>query len=113
VAYNLWLATSDLDTARAIARAVRGPAVRALGLRLGERAQVSCNLTDPTTLGPAELYDAVRSLAAAAGTDVAGAELVGLVPRTVLAAIEAARWPELDLAPDRTIEARLTAGLGR
>jgi len=35
------------------------------------------------------------------------AELVGLVPRSVLDATPAARWPELDLAPDRTIEARV------
>ena len=87
--------------------------MRALGLFLGERAQVSCNLIDPATLGPAELYDVVRSLATEAGTDVEAAELVGLVPATVLDAIEPARWPELDLAPDRTIEARLTASLRR
>ena len=38
---------------------------------------------------------------------MARAELVGLVPSSVLDAVPARRWPELDLAEDRTIEARL------
>ena len=54
-------------------------------------------------VGPAEAFDAVRALVA-----VDGAELVGLVPAAVLAAVAPARWGELDLAPSRTIEARLT-----
>ena len=40
------------------------------------------------------------------------AELVGLVPAAVLDAAPLERWAELDLAADRTIEARLLeAGL--
>jgi len=54
--------------------------------------------------GPAAAWDAV-----AAHTPVERAELVGLVPQAVLAATPRARWAELDLAPDRTIEARLAA----
>jgi hypothetical protein len=64
--------------------------------------QVSMNLIDPAHVGPAEVYDAV-----AARAEVARAELVGLAPRSVLDHVEPARWPELDLAQDRTIEARL------
>ena len=108
VAYNVWLAAnSGVDVARAVAAAVRGPAVRALGLDVGGRAQVSCNLIDPAAVGPGALVDAVASRAGVAGT-----ELVGLVPASVLAAEPAARWRELDLDPSRTIEARLErAGL--
>jgi len=102
VAYNLWLAEPDLDRARALARILRGPAVRALGLAVGDQVQVSMNLIDPTTVGPAQVYDLV-----ARTCPVQRAELVGLVPRSVLDATPAARWPELDLAPDRTIEARV------
>jgi len=114
VAYNLWLAPGTTPAvARAIARDVRGPAVRALGLDVGGRAQVSCNLVDPAAVGPAEAFDAVAALAEAAGTTVVGAELVGLVPASVLAAVAPARWEGLDLGPSRTIEARLEqAGLG-
>lgn len=104
VAYNVWLAEPDLARARAVARAVRGTALRALGLRVGDRVQVSMNLVDPEAVGPAEAHDAVSALVA-----VAGAELVGLVPRAVLEAVPADRWEQLDLSPDRTIEARLAA----
>lgn len=102
VAYNVWLAAGvDVDVARSVARAVRSEHVRALGLDVGGRAQVSCNLVAPAVVGPAEVFDAVAALAPAAG-----AELVGLVPASVLSAVSPSRWAELDLAEDRTIESR-------
>jgi glutamate formiminotransferase len=103
VAYNLWLALDDVTIANEIAKAMRSNKVRALGLDLGGRAQVSCNLVDPWLFGPAEAFDFVAYRA-----PVARAELVGLVPSTVLEGIPADRWAELDLGEDRTIEARLT-----
>jgi glutamate formiminotransferase len=101
VAYNVWLADPDLEIARRIARTLRGPGVRTLGLQVGDEVQVSMNLIDPLVTGPADVFDAVARQAA-----VARAELVGLVPRAVLDHIDPARWSELDLAADRTIEAR-------
>lgn len=102
VAYNVWLAEPDLARARAVAAAVRGPQLRALGLAVGDRVQVSMNLISPHDLGPAAATDLVAALA-----PVAGCELVGLVPRTVLDAVPPERWTELDLDEERTIEARL------
>ena len=102
VAYNLWLASPDLGLARAVARAIRGPGVRALGLAVGDRVQVSMNLLDPLSFGPAGAHDAVSARAL-----VAGAELVGLVPAAVLHAVPEERWAQLDLDADRTVEARL------
>lgn len=102
VAYNVWLAEADVALARRIAAEVRGPAVRALGLPVGDRVQVSMNLVAPAEVGPAAAFDAV-----ARRSPVAGAELVGLVPAAVLGATPRHRWAELDLADDRTIEARL------
>jgi glutamate formiminotransferase len=104
VAYNLWLVEPDLARARRIAAELRSPAVRALGLAVGDQVQVSCNLVAPHRVGPAEVYDRVADRAA-----IARAELVGLAPRSVLDAVDPSRWDELDLAPDRTIEARLAA----
>jgi glutamate formiminotransferase len=104
VAFNVWLEHPDLRRAHAVAAAVRGPGIRALGLAVGDRVQVSMNLIDPTAVGPAEAHDRV-----AAEVDVAGTELVGLVPEAVLQAVGRTRWAELDLDPDRTIEARLVA----
>lgn len=107
VAYNLWLPRGDLTAARAIARDIRSPAVRALGLQVGDRVQVSMNLVDPGVFGPADAFDTVAALAPLHNSRVTGAELVGLVPRVVLDAVAPQRWNELDLAADRTIEARL------
>ena len=104
VAWNVWLAEPDLARAQRIAREIRGPQLRALGLPVGGRAQVSMNLVEPDELGPAEAWDLVAERGA-----VAGAELVGLVPRSVLERIDPARWAELDLAEDKTIESRLAA----
>ena len=102
VAYNLWLEEPDLAKARAVAAALRSAEVRALAFALGERVQVSCNLVQPLVVGPAQVWDAVASIA-----PVATAELVGLVPHAVLAATPKWRWEELDLAVERTIEERL------
>lgn len=102
VAYNLWLAEPDLATARDIATAIRSTEVRALGLDVTGHVQVSMNLLDPTTVTPADVYDAVASRAT-----VARAELVGLAPAAVLGAVPEERWAELDLDPSTTIERRL------
>jgi glutamate formiminotransferase / 5-formyltetrahydrofolate cyclo-ligase len=104
VAYNLWLDGADLSTARRIAAGLRGPAVRALGLRVGNSVQVSCNLIDPSTAGPEAVFDAV-----AAQAGVARAELVGLLPARLLDAIPRRRWRQLDVGEARTIEVRLEA----
>jgi glutamate formiminotransferase len=102
IAYNLWLADADLSVAKAVAASVRAPEVRALAFATGDDVQVSCNLIAPDTVGPAEVYDRVAAQAA-----VARAELVGLVPTSVLSRIPRSRWIELDLAADRTIESRV------
>jgi glutamate formiminotransferase len=103
VAYNLWLSPgADVAVARAVAGAVRGPALRALGLDVGGQAQVSANLLDPLSVGPDRVHDEV-----AARAPVARAELVGLVPAAVLEGVASERWAELDLDPSRTIESRL------
>jgi glutamate formiminotransferase len=102
VAYNLWLVDRNLDRAKTIAASLRTPEVRALGLETGDAVQVSCNLIEPDVVGPAEVYDRV-----AAQATVARAELVGLVPASVLSRIPRSRWVELDLADDRTIENRI------
>jgi glutamate formiminotransferase len=105
VAYNVWLGgEADPGRARAVAVAVRGPAVRALGLDVGGHAQVSMNLVEPLAFGPDRAYDEV-----AARAPVARAELVGLLPEAVLDAVPRGRWAQLDLDPSRTIEGRLAA----
>ncbi|HEY8526979.1 MAG TPA: hypothetical protein VIL48_18550 [Acidimicrobiales bacterium] len=104
VAWNVWLADGDVAAARAVARDIRSAHVRALGLPVAGGAQVSMNLIAPDIVGPAEAWDLV-----AARASIARAELVGLVPASVLYRTDPARWAQLDLAEDRTIEHRLAA----
>lgn len=102
LAWNLWLSTPDLARAKAIAREIRGPGVRALGLQVGQQVQVSMNLIDPLHIGPAEVHDRVANLAR-----IERAELVGLAPRSILDAVDPVRWEELGLSLETTIESRL------
>jgi glutamate formiminotransferase / 5-formyltetrahydrofolate cyclo-ligase len=104
VAYNLWLEDADLGRARGIARDLRRPGVRALGLQVGTHAQVSMNLIDPLVVGPDDVYDLV-----AGQVPVSRAELVGLIPGAALRRIDPSRWAQLDLDDERTIEARIAA----
>lgn len=103
VAWNVVLAQPDLAVARRVAAALRGPHLRTLGLQVGDEVQVSMNLIAPDVLGPAEAWDLV-----AAETRPRRAELVGLIPRSLLERTPTQRWAQLDLAADRTIESRLT-----
>jgi glutamate formiminotransferase len=82
VAFNVDLATPDLDAARRIAASIREsggglPGVRAIGLWLEHRgcAQVSTNVGDHLATPLREIVEAVRAAA-----PIAEAELVGLAP---------------------------------
>jgi glutamate formiminotransferase len=92
VAYNVWLDTSDVAVARAIARAVREsagglPALQAMGAGLERRgiAQVAMNLLDYRVTSLPRAFDAVRAEAARRGIGVRRGELVGLAPRAAFA----------------------------
>ena len=91
IAYNVNLASDDIDAARAIARAVRGRDgglryVKALGMRLRNRAQVqvSMNLVNYQATPIHAAFEMVRSEAEARGIAISGSEIVGLVPQDAL-----------------------------
>jgi glutamate formiminotransferase len=105
IAYNVVI-KGPIARAREIARDLRGPAVRALGIALGDESQVSFNLIDPAVVGPAEIYDYV-----AERSEIDRAELVGLLPDSSLATISPNRFGQLGLSRERTIESRLKAGV--
>ena len=95
VAFNAYLDTDDVETAQAVARQVREsggglPAVRALGLGVGGKAQVSMNLTDLDQTPIPVALEAVRSAAADLGASVESTELVGLAP--LEAVLQTARY---------------------
>ncbi|MEP7366140.1 MAG: glutamate formimidoyltransferase [Acidobacteriota bacterium] len=114
IAYNVNLATSDVGVARAVAREVREssgglPCVKALGLELASRglAQVSMNLTDYEVTPVHVAFEAVGVAARAHGVEVAGSELIGLIPRKALqmAAGVDLRWE--NFREDMVLEERL------
>jgi glutamate formiminotransferase len=118
VAYNVVLATDDVEVAREIARAVRGssggmPGVQAIGLLLPEaaRVQVSLNVIDLEQASLHEVLERVRHEAADRGVEVATGELVGLVPESVFAGAEAANATIPDVDASRVLENVLASRL--
>jgi len=108
VAYNCWLETgTSLDSAREIARRVRQPGIRALGLAVGDRVQVSMNLISPFVIGPADAVRAVDDVCREVGCVIEHNELVGLLSERVLRDIPRSKWRWLDVSEERTIEHRL------
>ena len=106
IAFNAWIA-ADLEVTRDIAREVRSPALRALGLQVGEgRAQVSMNLIDPLTVGIENAFRAVEAAAARYGVRIEATEIVGLVERRFLPSPDAT-VTRLLLEPGHCLEERL------
>ncbi|HEY2311663.1 MAG TPA: glutamate formimidoyltransferase [Gaiellaceae bacterium] len=113
IAFNIDLASDDLDAARDVARAVRErdggfPGVRALGLRLPRagHVQVSLNIEDWRASPLHEVVAAVQREASARGLRVTGSELVGLLPAgAVVAAADSLLVAGLD--PAHVLELRL------
>ncbi|MBK9713620.1 MAG: glutamate formimidoyltransferase [Kouleothrix sp.] len=95
IAYNVYLNTGDVAIAKRIAKAVRGSSgglrgVRALGLLVDGRAQVSMNLIDYKNTPLHRVVELVAREAAAYGATIAESELVGLIPEDAL--LDAARF---------------------
>jgi glutamate formiminotransferase len=114
IAFNVNLATDDVEIARAIAAVVREkgggfPGVRALGLLLPRagRAQVSMNVEDYEAAALHEIVDRVEDEARARGVEVAGAELVGLMPAGAAAAAAGAVLGIEGFSRSRVLEVRL------
>src|SRR6185295_19837789 len=91
IAFNVNLNTNDIAAARQIARTVRArngglPFVKALGFELSSRGlvQVSMNLVNYETTGMTQAYNAVKTEAEKLGVEIAGVEIVGLVPEKAL-----------------------------
>jgi len=91
IAFNVNLATPDIEAARRIARKIRFssgglPSVKALGLFLGSRnqAQVSINLTDFERTSLPVVFAAARAEAERLRVRIADTEIVGLIPRKAL-----------------------------
>ena len=114
VAFNIDLATDDIEVARAIAAVVRESSggfvgVQALGLAVAGRAQVSMNLLDTTQTALHEVVECVTEEARRRGVEVLRGELVGLMPASVAIAAAARPLALLDLDESKILELRLSS----
>jgi glutamate formiminotransferase len=114
IAFNVNLRTDDVEIARAIASIVRErgggfPGVRALGLDLprAKLVQVSMNVEDWEAVALHELVARIVEAAAARGVEVAGSELVGLMPAGAAAAAAGAALRIDGFDASRVLELRL------
>jgi glutamate formiminotransferase len=111
-AFNAYLDTDDVSIAKAVARKVRErdgglPGVKALGLEVGDRAQVSMNLTDLERTPIPVALEAVRSAAAQHGVSVESTELVGLAPLEAILQVARHYLRLRELEKEHVIEAAL------
>jgi glutamate formiminotransferase len=114
IAFNVNLTDANVEAARAIARVVRErdggfPGVRALGLDLPRagHAQVSMNVEDWEAAALHEIVETIEREAHALGVELAGAELVGLMPAGAAVAAAGAILRIAGFDASRVLELRL------
>jgi glutamate formiminotransferase len=95
IAFNVYLTTAEVEIARKIAKAIRHSSgglrfVKAMGLLVNGKAQVSMNLTDFDRTPIFRVVEMIRREAARYGVGIESTELIGLIPQQAL--IEAAAW---------------------
>ncbi len=113
IAFNVFLNSSEVDTAHHIARVIRHSTgglrfVKAMGMFVEGRAQVSMNLTNYKRTSIARVVEMVRSEAGRLGTSIHHCELVGMIPQDAL--IDAGLWylQLNDFNPDQILEKKLS-----
>jgi len=116
IAFNVYLTTDNVDIAKKIAKTIRHSSgglryVKALGLLVDGRAQVSMNLTNFRKTNLATTVELIRREATRYGVAVHHSELVGLIPQEAL--VDAAVWyTQLDAFDNEQIlESRLYANI--
>jgi len=116
IAFNVYLSTAEVEIARRVAKAIRHSSggmhfVKALGLLVEGRAQVSINLTNYRASPVGRVVELIRREAARYGVGIHHSELVGLIPQEAL--VDAAVWyTQLDgFSPAQILENRLYESL--
>jgi glutamate formiminotransferase / 5-formyltetrahydrofolate cyclo-ligase len=115
IAFNAYLDTNDVGVARAVAGKVRErdgglAGVKALGLEVEGRAQVSMNLTNLEKTPIPAAFEAVRSAAAEHGASVESTELVGLTPLEAVLQVARHYLNLRELEREHVLEAALWDG---
>jgi len=117
VAYNVNLTTDDEEIATKIARTVRHSSgglrfVKALGMTIEGRAQVSMNLTNFRKTPLPLVVETIRREAERYGVGIHNSELVGLIPQAAI--VDTAIWyTQMDLfSPDQVLERKMAEMIG-
>lgn len=112
IAFNVNLTTDDEGIASKIARAVRHSSgglrfVKALGMTVDGRAQVSMNLTNFRKTPLPRVVETIRREAERYGVGIHNSELVGLIPQDAM--IDTAIWyTQMDLfSPAQVLEQKM------
>ncbi len=112
IAFNVYLNTPEVDIAKKVAKAIRQSSggfryVKALGLLVEGRAQISMNLTNYRESPIGRVVEAIRRETARYGVSVHHSELVGLIPQQAL--VDTAVWyTQLDqFSTSQILETRL------
>jgi glutamate formiminotransferase/formiminotetrahydrofolate cyclodeaminase len=113
IAFNVYLTTDDVAIASQIARTVRHSSgglryVKAMGVLVDGRAQVSMNLTNFHQSPIHRVVEMIRREAARYGVAIHHSELVGLIPQDAL--VDSAVWHlQLDgFSAEQILEQRMT-----
>jgi len=118
IAYNVNLASTDLDLAKAIALTVRAsngglPSVKAVGIALKSRGcvQVSMNLTNYEETPLHVAFEAVQAEAAKRGVSIRSSEVIGLLPEAASAPLAAHNLMLENFSMSQVLEARIAQAL--
>lgn len=117
IAFNVYLNTSDLRPAKAIAKAIRHSSggyrfVKAIGLLVEGQAQISMNLTDYRQTPISRVLNTIRSEASHYGLHVTHSEIVGLLPAEALFDVAQFHLQLAGFSPNQIIENRLSGDAG-
>ncbi len=118
IAYNVNLRSTDIDAARSIARSIRHSSgglahLKAIGVELASRGmvQIAMNLTDYQVTPIHTVFQTVKTEAAKYGIEVAGSELIGLVPQAALDQAAAASLELNRFDSGQVLETRIAEAL--
>jgi len=112
IAFNVYLNTADLKIAKRIAGRIREssggmPHVKALGLFVKGKAQVSMNLTNYQVTSMRAVLERIRQEAQGDGVQIDESEVIGLIPRDALAGASARQLQIANFGPERILEYHL------
>ena len=116
IAWNINLRTMDVAVAKGIAKSIRESsgglkAVKSIGLPLESRGevQVSINLVDFEQTPLYVVFDAVKELCLKQGIEIAGSELIGMIPEAALKSSAGHNLEWINFREDLVLERKLAA----